>query len=438
MYDPTRLEPVFYRWGIPLKGSHFLVAFSGGLDSVVLAQSMSSLASGHGFTVTLGHVNHRLRPEADGEEAFCRGFAARLDLPFRAAVLSPGQRKGESVEAWARRERYVALERLRQEAGAEWILTAHHADDQAETVLMRLIQQAPLLSLAGIRPRRDRVLRPLLSFTRLQLRLWAESEALEWVEDPSNTDRRFLRNRLRHGVLSTVMTKDNGARETLLGLSRLAQGYEAHCTAAASELVGLATEGNIPATVEMPVEVLLAVEEDIFKLTIRSVVERFLGAHIQMSSLYWKNFRHFIRAGTVGKVFDLPDSAKVLMDRGRLIFYHSKQGSAPAQHPLEPGRTKWGYHDFVMTTTDHAAGATGLWLRSWRSGDRTTLMPGRHAKLVSDIYINARLNRLEKTHWPLVVTGQEEVVWLPGLGIPRDQLLRSPWRITWQTQIRKR
>ena len=438
MYDPSRLEPVFSRWGIPLKGSHFLVAFSGGLDSVVLAQSMASLAGGHGFAVTLGHVNHRLRPEADREEAFCREFAARLGLPFRVVVLNPGQRKRESVEAWARRERYAVLERLRQEAGAEWILTAHHADDQAETVLMRLIQQAPLISLAGIRPRRDRVLRPLLSFTRPQLRLWAESEALEWVEDPSNTDRRFLRNRLRHGVMAAIMAEDEGARETLLGLSRLAQGYEAHCTAAARELAGLATEGNIPATAEMPVEALLAVEEDIFKLAVRSVVERFLGVHIQMSSPHWRNFRHFVRAGTVGKVFKLPDSAKVLMDRGQLIFYHSGQASAPERRPLEPGRTGWGYHDFVVTTTDHAAGTTGLWLRSWRSGDRARVMPGRHARLVSDIYVNARLSRLEKTHWPLVVTGQEEVVWLPGLGIPRNQLVRSPWRITWQTQIRKR
>ena len=438
MYDPARLEPVFSRWGVPLKGSHFLVAFSGGLDSVVLAQSMASLASGHGFAVTLGHVNHRLRPEADREEAFCREFAAGQGLPFRAVVLDSSQRRGESVEAWARHERYAALERLRQEEGAEWILTAHHADDQAETVLMRLIQRAPLLSLAGIRPRRDRILRPLLSFTRLQLRAWAEGEALEWVEDPSNTDRRFLRNRLRHGIMAAIMAEDEGARETLLGLSRLALGYESQCVAAARELADLAAAGNIPATAEMPVEALLAVEEDIFKLAVRNVVERFLGVHIQMSSPRWQNFRHFVRVGTVGKVFELPGSIQALFNRGRLIFYHSGQASAPEQCPLEPGGTRWGYHDFVVTPTDQPTGATGLWLRSWRPGDRASVAPDRRTRLVSDIYVNARLSRLEKTHWPLVVTGQEEVVWLPGLGIPRNRLVKSPWRITWQTQIRKR
>ena len=438
MYEPILIEPFLSRCGIPLRGGHFLVAFSGGLDSVVLAQSMAYLAERHDFAVTLGHVNHHLRPEADREEVFCREFSARLGLPFRAAVLNPEQRKGESVEAWARRERYTALERMRREAGAGWILTAHHADDQAETVLMRLVQRAPLLSLAGIRPRRDRILRPLLSVTKEQLRAWAESEALEWVEDPSNTDRRFLRNRLRHGLLAAIMAEDERARETLLGLARLAQGYETHCTAAAGELAGLAAEGPLPATAELPVEALLAVEEDIFKLAVRSVVERFLGAHIQMSSPHWQNFRHFVRAGTVGKVFKLPGSIQALFDRGRLIFYHTGQASAPEPCPLEPGRTRWGHHDFVVTATDHTAGTTDLWLRSWRSGDRARMMPGRHARLVSDIYVNARLSRLEKTHWPLVVTRQDEVVWLPGLGTPRDQLVRAPWRITWQTQIHKR
>lgn len=438
MYDPALLEPVFYRWGIPLQGTHFLVALSGGLDSIVLAQSMANLAGGHDFAVTLGHVNHHLRPEADREQAFCREYSARLDLPFSAVALDPGQRKGESVEAWARRERYAALERLRQAAGAQWILTAHHADDQAETVLMRLIQQAPLLSLAGIRPRRDRVLRPLLSFTRQQLRAWAEDEALEWVEDPSNADRRFLRNRLRHGVMAAMMAEDENAREALLGLARLARGYESRCAAAARDLAGLASEGNLPGTVDMPVEALLDVDEDVFKLAVQSILVRFLGIHIQLSTPHWQNFRHFVRVGTIGKVFDLPGSVQALLDRGRLIFYHSGQASAPERLPLESGKTRWGYHDFTVTPTDHPAEVTGLWLRSWWSGDRARVAPGRRSRLVSDIYVDARLSRLEKTHWPLVVTRQDEVVWLPGLGTPRNYLVKAPWRIAWQTQIRKR
>jgi len=399
---------------------------------------MVTLAHGYDFGLVLGHVNHHLRPEADQEEAFCREFAAAKGLPFYAASLDPARRKGESVEAWARRERYEALENMHREVGADWTLTAHHADDQVETVLMRLVQRAPFLSLAGIRPRWGKVLRPLLSFTRERLHEWAVREKLEWVEDPSNVDRRFLRNRLRHEVVASMVADDPGSRDTLLRLAGLAQEYEARCTAAAGELAMLATEGSIPGSAVMPVAALLAVEEDIFKLVIQNVMQRRLGIPVQLSTACWHNFRHFVRVSSVGKVFELPHSVRVLLDRGRLVFYHTAQAVAPQPRPLEPGRARWGYHDFLVTPRDRLSGSTGLWLRSWRSGDRAKVAPGHRPRLVSDIYIDARLTRLEKIHWPLVVTEQEEVIWVPGLSLPRNCLDRSPWRITWQTRIRRK
>lgn len=437
MYDPLLLKPVFSQWGIPLTGSRFLVAFSGGLDSVVLGKSMSDLAASCGSSVALGHVNHHLRPEADSEQAFCREVAARWDLPFYTMELSPCHSDRESIEAWARRERYEALERMRQEAGAQWILTAHHADDQAETILMRLIQRAPLLGLAGIRPRRGRILRPLLAFSRQQLRTWAERESLDWVEDSSNADQRFLRNRLRHGIMTAIMDKDEGARKTLSDLAGLAQEYEAHCLNIAGELTGLAADGSIPGTIDMPVEPLLTADDDVFRLTVRKVLARLLGVQVLLSTAHWQNFRHFVQVSTVGKIFDLSDSIRVLLDRGRLIFYKPEHALAPPRCPLEQGKVRWGYHNFTVTPTEPLAGTTGLWLRSWRAGDRINTLPRGHSRLVSDIYVNARFSRLEKVHWPLVINRQEEIVWLPGLGVSSDHLIRAPWSISWQTSIRK-
>ncbi|MFB0516648.1 MAG: tRNA lysidine(34) synthetase TilS [Candidatus Neomarinimicrobiota bacterium] len=434
MYNPTLLEPIFSRWGIPLRGARFLVAFSGGLDSTVLAQSMVCLADRHGFTLTLGHINHRLRTEADRDEAFCQEFANSRGLPFHTASLDPGGREKESIEAWARRERYAALENMRLQVGAKWILTAHHADDQVETVLMRLMQQAPLMSLAGVRPQWRKVLRPLLSFTREQLCEWAVCERLEWVEDQTNIDQRFLRNRLRHALVAD----DTNARDTLLGLARLAQEYEARCVAVAKQLTRLATEGTIPGTAVMPIEALSEVEEDIFKLAVQEVVQRFLGITLRLSSPHWQNFRHFVRVSTVGKVFELPHSVLALRDRGQVVFYRIEQAVVPEKCALKPGRTRWGYNEFLVTPMDSPAGATDLWLRSWRSGDRAVVTSGRRPKLVSDIYIDAHLNCLEKVHWPLVVTEQDEVVWVPGLGVPRDRFDKTPWSIVWQTQFRKR
>ncbi|UCD38387.1 MAG: tRNA lysidine(34) synthetase TilS [Fidelibacterota bacterium] len=438
MYDPVLLESGFSRWGIPLGGSHFLVAFSGGLDSTVLAQSMSWLAEKHDFALTLGHVNHRLRPDSDDDEHFCHEFAASRGIPFLTVSLSPSELNGESVEAWARRERYAALEDMRLQAGAQWILTAHHADDQAETVLMRLIQQAPLLCLAGIRSQRGKILRPLLSFTRAQLCQWAKQVDLVWVDDQSNFDERFIRNRLRNQLMLATMNGQSGSRDTLLGLANLAQEYESHCANIARETANLAFEGTLPGTVLMPVCPLLAADDDIFKLVVGDILKRFFGIMMSLSTPHWQNLRHFVRAGTVGKIFELPRGVQVLMDRERLVFYRRELASAPDPVPLELGTTEWSHHRFLVTYTETQPGTPNLWIRSWKPGDRARLRSGSHLKLLSDIYIDARLNRLEKTHWPLVVTDQDEVVWIPGLTVPHNCLERTPWRITWLTQSDKK
>jgi tRNA(Ile)-lysidine synthase len=437
MYDPSSLEPIFSDVGITLPASHFLIAFSGGLDSAVLAESMHHLSKEHGFSLTLGHVNHRLRPEADSDEMFCRRYAAKRGIPFFSEMLDPSGLQRESVEAWGRRKRYASLDSVRSKVGAEWIITAHHADDQAETVLMRLTQQAPLITMAGIRARRGRILRPFLAFSREELHQWAMKVGLDWVEDTSNTDPRFLRNRLRHDLLGGAVSANAGAKGTLLGLAKLAREYESSCVAAASDVALTVADGTIPGTIVVPVEALLAVEADVFKISIKMIMEKYLGIDLCLSTPHWQNFRHFVRASTVGKVFELPHSVQALMDRGRLVIYHSELAAAPEKIRLETGRINWGYHEFLVSS-DVSHRPVDLWLRSWQTGDRARLGSGRPLKLLSDIYTDACFSRLEKTHWPLVVTRQNRVVWVPGLGIPRRHLEQTHWRIAWQTRIHRK
>ena len=431
-YHPALLETFFSRLGVRLPGSHLLVAYSGGLDSTVLAASMAELARRHDFGVTLAHVNHHLRAEADRKETFCRDFAAGMGLPFRRVSLDPTRRSGESIEAWARRERYAALERIAGEVDARWILTAHHADDQAETVLMRLSQQAPLLSLAGIRPSRGRLLRPLLPFTKRQLRRWAVAQGLKWVDDPSNNDTSFLRNRLRHGMLKRMVAGDPTTVATLLGLARMAQSYETQCAQIAKEFMGQARAGALTGTFTLPTGSLLALEDDIFKLTVRGCLQRYWGSAGQVSGHHWQNFRQFVRVGRVGKVFDLLPAVRVLMDRGELIFYPPERESGPEQCSLKIGRTQWGSHNFQVVSEDSQAGLTGLYLRPWRAGDRVRFRPEGRPKRISDIFINAQLNRLEKNHWPLVVTARDEIIWVPGLMNPRSIMQVDRWSVTWR------
>ena len=435
-FNPEQLHGFFAAQGIALSGSHILVALSGGLDSVVLATALAGLRGAHNLTLTLAHVNHHLRDDSGRDEAFCRRLAADLDLPLRVAHLKPGSSPRGSVEAWARVERYRALAKFARQSAADWIVTAHHADDQAETVLMRLAQGSGLLALAGIRPRRGNLLRPLLNQSRATLAKWARRTGLEWIEDPSNSDTRFLRNRLRHDILTKLAREQPDSRAALLVVADLAGRYERECATAATALLTRASSGAEPSsgTALCRSEALLEASDDVLTIAVRRLLEDRLGEAIFLSRYHWQSFRHFVRVGRTGKVFDLSNTVKALMDRDQVLFYRAELDCLPEPKPLQMGLNRWNLHQFqVGPRHENATELPPLMIRPRRPGDRSRTGNSRH-RLVSDLMTDARLNRLEKQRWPVLAGSNGELVWLPGLGAPRTELDYRGWRLTWRSQ----
>ena len=215
----------------------YCVAFSGGLDSTVLLVAMARLAAG----AALGglraiHVHHGLHPDADDWAAACEARCRDLGVPLEVAHVDAHATHGESPEARARDLRYEAL--AARLVPGEVLLTAQHADDQLETVLIQLLRGAGPAGLAAMPA--DTVFgagrhqRPLLAFTRASLEVWARAEGLAgWVEDPANRAPQFSRNHLRHEVLPAIRAHWPGAAAAA---SRAAR----HCAEAAGLLDELA------------------------------------------------------------------------------------------------------------------------------------------------------------------------------------------------------
>jgi tRNA(Ile)-lysidine synthase len=195
-----------------------LVACSGGPDSQVLLHVLSALRATHGCELIAASVDHGLRPEAAGELALVEALAGQLGLRFlKLQVTVPA---GSSRQAQARTARYAALLRCAAEHAAERIAVGHSLDDQAETVVARLLRGTSIEGLSGIVPRRaDGVVRPLIDVRRVEIMAYAAHHDLPFARDPSNQDARYLRVRIRRDLLPALALENPRLPEQLAALA---------------------------------------------------------------------------------------------------------------------------------------------------------------------------------------------------------------------------
>ncbi len=219
-----------------LVNPRLVVGLSGGLDSCVLLHLLAQLRQTLAFQLSAHHVHHGLSAHADAWADFCRISCSQLNIAFTISKVNVDINSGLGVEATARKRRYAAL----KNSNADFICTAHHQDDQAETVLLQLARGAGVKGLAGMAQIDDKrkLLRPLLDTSRAELVAYAKQHQLDWVEDESNANTQFDRNFMRHTLLPIFMQQYPAIKHTL---SRTAQ----HLAQANSLLDALAKQDAI-------------------------------------------------------------------------------------------------------------------------------------------------------------------------------------------------
>src|SRR6266404_3089306 len=215
------------------------VAFSGGADSTALLAALAQLERPP-LKLRALHVDHRLHPHSVRWVAHCRRVARALGVPLQVRTAKVARLRGESPEAAARAARYQLLAAAL--APQEALLTAHHEDDQLETVLLQLLRGAGLAGMAAMPARaafaRGALVRPLLSWSRAELTAWVRSRGLEWLEDPGNAELRHDRNYLRMRVLPLIRERWPAAAATVARAARHAAAAPGGSTVAAHRLRG--------------------------------------------------------------------------------------------------------------------------------------------------------------------------------------------------------
>ncbi len=222
------------------------MAVSGGGDSVALVHLLAELAdAGHLVLAGLAHLNHQLRPDAARDEEFCHALAGAVGVPFDAArvdVAAVAATARSSPEVAARQVRYAFFDEVRTRRAAAAVAVAHTRDDQAETVLLRLLRGAGTRGLRGALPSRGGVVRPLLTCGRDELRAYLRARGAAWVEDETNADTAILRNRIRHDLLPRLVRDyQPGAPRILARTAELAHDDDAYLSAVADTAAAAVT-----------------------------------------------------------------------------------------------------------------------------------------------------------------------------------------------------
>ncbi len=218
------------------RGQRIVCALSGGMDSVVLLHCLLGISEELKLEITAAHFNHCLRgAESDGDEAFVRQLCRDWNVPLTVGRGDPGVRTGESPEEAARNLRYAFL---RQQDGI--LATAHHADDQLETILLNLLRGTGLKGLCGMEPRRGDLIRPMLSVSREAIAEHAKCYALSYRTDHTNDEDDALRNRLRHHVLPLFKAENPALHQTVTRMTCLLRQDEAYLDDQAYRLLAAA------------------------------------------------------------------------------------------------------------------------------------------------------------------------------------------------------
>jgi tRNA(Ile)-lysidine synthase len=409
------------RYHLITEGDRLILALSGGIDSMVLADLL--LKSKVEFVVA--HCNFHLRgEESDGDEQFVREYAVRNGIQCFVKHFDTEQyaaEQGVSIEMAARDLRYAWFEELRQQLGYDKIAVAHHADDQAETFFINLLRGAGLRGLKGMQPQNGVIIRPLLWASRKQVHQYAIDNQINWREDHTNAETVYLRNKIRNQLLPVFDELHPEARQGLYrSLEHLASENELYRELLKEKLSQIVKQ-----------------EDEVQKVKVPELVEGPASFQLLFEWLRQYGFNtdqcHFIfeamKTGIGNKYYS--PTHQLVIGRNELQLSEIRSVSDEEiridrgeEEILSPIHLRFSQvektADFIINKSRDVAQWDAdkiqfpLTLRHWRHGDRFHPLGMKGSKLLSDFFVDQKFTELQKRNTWLLVSADGDILWVIG------------------------
>ena len=419
------------------KNDKFIVSVSGGSDSVLLLFLLIKYFNGNKNKIIISHVNHHLRNDSDIDENFVTILGKKLNVETYIKNLNPNMiYKGDSIESWARKCRYDSLNNIMKETNANWIVTAHHANDQVETILMNLSEKTGLFGLGGMKKINNKIIRPLLPFSKGYLMNIIEKYSIPFIIDSSNNNINYKRNFIRNTVVEPWEKNDSDLIQAITKTANNFQEWQESMLYFIKQFIDKNSLKNKDGS--------FFIEKSELKrlppLARVCVVQLLTDSIGQLRKHDIKNIKLFLDKDVVGKLYRTKNNYILLNDRKFIVIKESEL-KEKKYIELRIGE-ECNFYDYDYTLRDYSETISftedpndeyidlnkienkKLVLRFWKSGDRFMPLGMSGKQKISDFLINNKVNYFEKD-FQTVLTADDKIIWVCGYRIDDSVKINS-------------
>ncbi len=402
--------------------SSVVVATSGGPDSMVLLNLLSTVKKEKSLTIVCAHVNHKLRKESDDEAKMVKEYCAQNNIIFEYMTID--EYKG-NTENYARKKRYEFFETLIKKYSSPYLLTAHHGDDLMETIMMRLIRGSSLKGYAGFSEITEKngykIIRPLITKTKEELLKYATVNHIPYALDKTNDSDVFTRNRIRKYILPYLKKENKNVHLKFLEFSKTITETEIYLNKQTQKAIS-----NIYKDNKLNLDLFLKEEPLIQKKIIQNILDKTYKENINLiKDVHVNNILRTIKNQKPNKKINLPNN-KILIKSYNNAWIEENKTPEEYDYILNDKIKLPNHHviEIINDTNDHSNYVTKInskdiklpiHVRTKKDGDKLILKGLNKTKKLKDIFIDEKISLDQRNLWPVVTDSNGEIIWVPGL-----------------------